>query len=114
MKTPSRPGAGSAGARPFPRFHEHHIPALAELFQHLSDPCRLRLLLILAQGEHAVGALAGHLGVTPSAVSHQLQILRRARLVAFRRDAQTLYYRLNDDHVKQLVQVGREHVLEAK
>ncbi len=88
------------------------LQALADLFQHLSDPRRLQLLLLLAHGEHAVGDLAAHLGVTSSAVSHQLQTLRRARLVAYRRDGKTCYYRLSDDHVEQLVRLGREHVAE--
>ncbi len=97
-----------------PGGYEQLVPTLAELFHHLSDPCRLKLLLILSQGEHAVGTLAAHLGVTSSAISHQLKTLRQARLVAFRREGQTLYYRLDDNHVKQLVDMGREHVMEKK
>lgn len=88
------------------------LQSLADLFQHLSDPRRLQLLLILAHGEHAVGELADHLGVTLSAVSHQLSTLRRARLVAYRREGKTCFYRLNDAHVSALVRLGREHVQE--
>jgi ArsR family transcriptional regulator, lead/cadmium/zinc/bismuth-responsive transcriptional repressor len=88
------------------------LQALADLFQHLSDPRRLQLLLILARGEHGVCDLAEHLGVTPSAVSHQLQTLRHARLVAFRRQGKTCFYRLIDGHIEQLVSLGREHVSE--
>jgi DNA-binding transcriptional ArsR family regulator len=70
------------------------------------------LLLLLEQGEHSVCELAGMLGVTVSAVSHQLQTLRRARLVAFRREGKLCHYRLIDNHVHQLVSLGREHVSE--
>jgi len=89
-----------------------HLQELADLFKHLSDPHRLQLLLLLEQGEHSVCALAGLLGVSVSAVSHQLQTLRHARLVAFRREGKVCQYRLIDDHVRQLVNLGREHVKE--
>jgi ArsR family transcriptional regulator len=82
------------------------------LLKHFSDPRRLQILLTLFQGEKAVGQLAKLLGVTAPAISHHLQTLRVARLVAFRRQAQTLFYRLNDDHVKSLIQLGQEHFLE--
>jgi ArsR family transcriptional regulator, lead/cadmium/zinc/bismuth-responsive transcriptional repressor len=88
------------------------LQSLADLFHHLSDPRRLQLLLILAKGEHAVSDLAAHLGVTVSAVSHQLQTLRQARLVAYRREGKNCYYHLIDDHVRQLVRLGRIHVQE--
>jgi len=88
------------------------LPKLADLFHHLSDPRRLQLLLLLARREHAVSELAGLLRVTPSAVSHQLQTLRQARLVAKRREGKTAYYHLDDDHVRLLVEMAREHVLE--
>lgn len=91
---------------------EASLQALADLFQHLSDPRRLRLLLILSKGEHAVGGLAAALGVTISAVSHQLQTLRHARLVACRREGKKILYHLDDAHVEQLVRMGREHVEE--
>jgi ArsR family transcriptional regulator len=89
-----------------------HLQDLADLFKHLSDPHRLQLLLLLEQGEHSVCALAALLGVTVSAVSHQLQTLRHARLVAFRREGKVCHYRLIDDHVQQLVNLGQEHVRE--
>ncbi|HBL16632.1 MAG: hypothetical protein A2X36_16760 [Elusimicrobia bacterium GWA2_69_24] len=91
---------------------EASLQDLADLFQHLSDPRRLRLLLILSKGEHAVGELSAALGVTISAVSHQLQTLRQARLVACRREGKRILYHLDDVHVEQLVRMGREHVEE--
>jgi ArsR family transcriptional regulator len=111
--TAAQVNPGPSACCQLPDIQEHLIQPLADLFQHLSDPCRLRLLLALAHGEHPVGGLAKHLGVTSSAVSHQLQILRQARLVAFRREGQMIYYSLSDDHVKQLVIMGREHVMES-
>jgi ArsR family transcriptional regulator len=89
-----------------------HLQVLADLFKHLSDPRRLNLLLCLSHAEHSVCILAKHLGVTVSAVSHQLQTLRRARLVSFRREGKVCFYRLNDNHVHKLIQTAREHVNE--
>lgn len=88
------------------------LEAVADLFRHLGDPCRLRLLLLMADQERSVGELAGRLGITISAVSHQLHQLRAARLVERRRSGQTIFYRLNDDHVRQLVTVGVKHARE--
>jgi len=88
------------------------IPDLADLFKHLSDPHRLQLLLLLADNESSVGGLAKELNMTLSAVSHQLRQLRTARLVSRRRAGKTIYYRLMDDHVRQLVVIGKEHVNE--
>ncbi len=90
----------------------YRIPDLADLFKHLSDPHRLQLFLLLADNESSVGGLAKQLNVTLSAVSHQLRQLRTARLVSRRRAGKTIYYRLMDDHVRQLVVIGKEHVNE--
>lgn len=88
--------------------------SLADLFKHLSDPRRLSLLMHLAVREHSVTELAACLGVTVSAVSHQLAGLRRARLVAARRSGQQVFHRLHDDHVSRLVALGLEHVRETE
>jgi len=88
------------------------LESLSELFHHLSDPRRLELLLAMASREYSVGELAAKAGVTVSAVSHQLQTLKRARLVSCRREGKTIFYQLNDDHVKTLVEIGLEHVRE--
>lgn len=96
---------------PRPKSREH-LQSLADLFKHLSDPRRLQLLLLLEQKEHTVCGLAAQLGVTVSAVSHQLQTLRQARLVAFRREGKECFYRLIDGHVHALVSLGSEHVRE--
>jgi len=88
------------------------LQALADLFKHLSDPHRLQLLFLLAENELSVGELATQLNISLSAVSHQLRQLRSARLVARRRIGKSVYYRLIDDHIRQLVVVGEEHVNE--
>ncbi|MBQ9414987.1 MAG: winged helix-turn-helix transcriptional regulator [Clostridia bacterium] len=85
---------------------------LAALFKLLGDGTRVKLLCALAQHEMCVCDLAALLGLTKSAVSHQLKALRLMRLVTFRREAQTVYYSLSDDHVRQLVDVGLEHLTE--
>ena len=76
------------------------------------DPNRLKIVMVLRNVEMCVCDLAALLGVSESAASHQIRILRTMNLVKNRRDGQVLYYRLVDDHVRQLAQVARDHVLE--
>ncbi len=83
---------------------------LAGIFRALGDPSRLRLLHILHGGERCVKDLACQLGITPSAVSHQLRLLRGLRLVRYRRDGKHIYYALDDDHVHSLIREGLDHV----
>ena len=85
---------------------------MAALFKILGDANRLRLLWALGHEEMCVCDLAALLGVTESAVSHQLRMLRQMALVKNRRQGQVLYYRLNDDHVHTLIHVGLEHIRE--
>ncbi len=85
---------------------------LAALFKAMGDPNRLRILWALKQGEMCVCDLAQFLGITESAVSHQLRLLRQLHLVANRRDGPVLYYRLNDDHVQSLIHLALEHIRE--
>jgi ArsR family transcriptional regulator, lead/cadmium/zinc/bismuth-responsive transcriptional repressor len=85
---------------------------LEELFKIFSDATRLRILKALAEGELCVCDIGAVLGASQSAVSHQLALLRAARMVSYRRDGKTIYYRLADDHVGILLQVGLEHVSE--
>lgn len=83
---------------------------LASLFKMFGDGTRVKILHALEHGEMCVCDLAVLLGVTKSAVSHQLKALRLANLVKFRREAQTVYYSLADDHVKQIIDIGFEHL----
>lgn len=85
---------------------------LAALFKMFGDGTRVQILHALAQSEMCVCDLAVLLGVTKSAVSHQLKALRLANLVKFRRDGQTVFYSLADDHVKQILDLGLEHLNE--
>lgn len=86
--------------------------ALASLFKMFGDGTRVQILHALEQSELCVCDLAALLGLTKSAVSHQLKALRLMNLVKFRREAQTVYYSLADDHVKQILDTGFEHLHE--
>lgn len=83
---------------------------LAETFSAMGDPTRLRLLFALAYEELCVCDLAALLGVSVSAVSHQLRLLRGLRLVKCRREGRLSYYSLDDQHVSTLLSLGLEHV----
>ncbi len=88
------------------------VERLASTFRALADPTRLRLLQALGRGELCVHDLAHLLGVTISAVSHQLRLLRELRIVRGRRDGQHVFYALDNDHVSQLLALATEHVSE--
>ena len=85
---------------------------LATLFKIFGDGTRVRLLHALEQNEMCVCDLAVLLGLTKSAVSHQLKALRMANLVKFRREEQIVYYSLADDYVKEIIDKGFEHLYE--
>jgi len=85
---------------------------LVNLFKAMGDPTRLKILFALASGEMCVCDLAAFLDITESAVSHQLRMLRQLYLVANRREGPILYYRLNDQHIEQLISIGLDHVRE--
>jgi DNA-binding transcriptional ArsR family regulator len=85
---------------------------LAAFFGVMADPSRLRLLSLLAQQELSVSDLAQQVGVSRSAVSHQLQMLRVMRLVRFRRQGRQVFYALDDEHILQLYQLALEHLEE--
>ena len=84
--------------------------AIAELMQALATPSRVRLLFALRGSEAGVNELAERAGVTPSAASQQLRILRHLRFVATRRDGRAVLYRLHDDHVAALLDEVRNHL----
>ena len=85
---------------------------LAELFRMLSDPTRLKILAVLGASDMCVCHIAEALGMTVSAISHQLRLLKAARLVSSRRDGKSVIYSLADDHVRTMMASGREHVNE--
>lgn len=87
---------------------------LAELFKVFGDPSRLRILNALGASELCVRHMADALDMSQSAVSHQLAILRGARLVRTRRDGKTIYYALDDEHVLEILKVAATHLDERK
>lgn len=91
---------------------EDEYELLALFFKAMGDPTRLRMLRVLEEEEMCVCDLALYLGISESAVSHQLRLLRQLHLVANRRQGQVLYYRLDDHHVGQLVHLALIHIRE--
>ncbi len=85
---------------------------LTELFRIFGDSTRVRILYVLFEAEMCVCDIAALLGMTQSAISHQLRALKGARLVKSRREGKTVFYSLADDHVKAIINQGLEHVSE--
>lgn len=87
---------------------------LAEQFRLFGDPGRVRILWSLSQGPMCVCDLAQLLGSSQSAVSHQLRLLRQARLVKYEKQGKSSVYMLDDEHVWQIIRLGLNHVLEER
>lgn len=86
---------------------------IAELFKGFADPTRVHILsLLMVEQELCVTEIAQNTEVSQSAISHQLRILKQMHLIKFRRDGKNILYSLADDHVKTILQMGLEHVLE--
>lgn len=85
---------------------------LSDLFKVFGDTTRMRILYSLFESELCVCAIAELLGMTQSAISHQLKVLRENKLVASRREGKTIYYFLADDHVRTIIGQGFEHLTE--
>lgn len=85
---------------------------LAELFRVFGDSTRVKILYALLDRELCVGDIAEALGISQSAVSHQLRVLKGAKLVRFRREGKSVFYMLDDDHVRTILSMGMEHVEE--
>lgn len=83
---------------------------MADLFKALADPSRVRIICALAYTELCVQDLVAVLGMTQSAVSHQLRSLREMRLVRYRKEGRHVYYQLDDEHIHDLFRRGLEHV----
>ena len=96
-------------ARHSPVLDEQTAVQLAELFDVFGDPSRVRLISVLAAGEQNVSTLAETVGLSTSAVSHQLRMLRQLRLVIARKEGRQVYYAL-DEHVKHLYRFGLDHI----
>jgi DNA-binding transcriptional ArsR family regulator len=90
------------------------LDAVTETFQLLGDATRVRILDALSRGERCVSDLSSEIGMSESATSHQLRLLRTARLVRVRRDGRQAYYALDDHHVIGLLRDARRHAEEAR
>ena len=88
------------------------IDRIAELFKGFADPTRVHILSLLAVEELCVTDIAERVALSQSAISHQLRILKQMYLMKFRREGKNILYSLADDHVKTILQMGLEHVLE--
>ena len=91
---------------------EDELYDLADLLRIFGDSTRVRILYALFDGEVCVCDIADALGMTLSAISHQLRILKQARLVSYRRDGKTVFYSLADDHVRSILGQGMDHISE--
>ncbi len=87
---------------------------LSELFKVFGDSTRIRILWALSEGDMCVCDLAELLEMGQSAISHQLRLLRQARLVRYRREGKSSIYSLDDDHVKQIFALGFSHIQEQR
>lgn len=98
--------------------NEHSIPSeevlydVAELFKVFGDATRVKILFLLLKNEMCVCDIAQILSMQQSAISHQLRVLKQARLVKFRREGKTVFYSLADSHVETMLNQGIEHVTE--
>ena len=91
---------------------EDDIYNLAELFKVFGDSTRIRILLLLQEKEASVNEIANELNMNQSAISHQLKNLKQSKLIKNRREGQTIYYSLDDDHVYKIIEMGLAHVEE--
>lgn len=85
---------------------------LAELFKIFGDSTRIKILYALSENELCVNDIAQVLNMTQSSVSHQLRILKDSKLVRFRREGKSIFYALDDEHVRNIINMGMEHVEE--
>ena len=83
---------------------------LAELFKIFGDSTRVKILYVLSAAEMCVCDIAQLLGMTQSAISHQLRALKQSKLVKYRREGKTIFYALADDHVRTILAMGMDHI----
>lgn len=91
---------------------EKNLCSIAELFKVFGDTTRIKIICALFEAEMCVCDIAYLLNMTQSAISHQLRVLKQARLVKYRREGKIVYYSLDDDHVKHIFNLGLEHINE--
>ncbi|MFQ7318285.1 MAG: ArsR/SmtB family transcription factor [Massilimicrobiota timonensis] len=91
---------------------DEYLYELADLFKVFGDTTRIKILHALFESELCVGDIALVLGMSQSAVSHQLRVLKDSKLIKFRREGKVIFYSLDDDHVRTIMSMGMEHVEE--
>ncbi|MDR2194487.1 MAG: metalloregulator ArsR/SmtB family transcription factor [Treponema sp.] len=91
---------------------QEDLTNLGEFFKVLTDPTRLKILYALGSGELCVFDLSVSIEASVSSVSHHLALLKRVRLVKARRDGRVIYYSLDDEHVKSIIEFAHEHLAE--
>ena len=89
---------------------EEHTQRLSETFKILSDPTRLKIVFALSREELCLCDLAALLGMTDSAISHQLRLLRNLRLVKYRKSGKMAYYSVDDEHIEDLLRIAHRHI----
>ena len=85
---------------------------LADLFKVFGDSTRLRVMVTISDSERSVTEIAESLNMEQSTIAHHLRVLRQNKLVRVRRDGKQMYYSLHDDHVKKIIEMGMDHILE--
>ena len=85
---------------------------LSELFKIFGDSNRVKIINILIDAELCVGDIATRISASQSAVSHQLRILKASKLVKYHKEGNTIYYSLDDEHIKKIFEMGCEHINE--
>ena len=85
---------------------------LAEFYKVFADSTRMKIIYALMENELCVCDIAAIVGTTQSAISHQLRILKQAKLVKYKKDGKAVYYSLDDEHIAEIVKKGREHIEE--
>ena len=91
---------------------DEHFFSLAEFFSVMGDSTRIKILYLLWNGEMCVCDISEKLGMSMSAISHQLRVLKNARLVKYRKQGKSVIYSLHDDHIKIIINMGVEHIEE--
>ncbi len=91
---------------------EDELLDLAELFKVFGDTTRIKILYVLFESELCVCDIAAILGISQSAISHQLRIIKQAKLIKNRREGKTVFYSLADEHVKTIIGMAKEHLEE--
>ena len=86
---------------------------IAELFKVFGDSTRMKIISALLQDELCVGEIAEITNSTQSAISHQLRVLKQAKLVKFRKEGKTVYYSLDDEHISEMYELAKKHIEES-